>query len=80
MFEQTVLDNKTLLCIIFCRYHDELISNGLLVPLSGTIEGDKNSDGETTHYVTPKGVSSLVKHFINKSGKFIILSKNTCQS
>jgi hypothetical protein len=44
MFEQTVLDNKTLLCIIFCRYHDELISNGLLVPLSGTIEGDKNSD------------------------------------
>lgn len=49
-------------------YHDELISNGLLVPLSGTIEGDKNSDGETTHYVTPKGVSSLVKHFINKSG------------
>lgn len=52
------------------RYHDELISNGLLVPLSGTIEGE-NSDKDTVHYVTPTGVSSLVKHFLQKSGSIV---------
>lgn len=51
-------------------FHDELISNGLLTPLIGSIEGDRSA-GDTVHYVTPKGVSSLVKYFIKKSDSIL---------
>lgn len=53
-------------------YYDELVSAGVLVPLSSHVEGMKTQEG-TTHYVTPKGTSSIVKHFMkegNLSPKF----------
>ncbi|GFR78161.1 renalase-like [Elysia marginata] len=47
----------------------ELIQQGLLSHLTGKIEGPNSFDEPgAQHFVTPQGVSSLVKYFINKSG------------
>ncbi|XP_071808431.1 renalase-like [Asterias amurensis] len=50
-------------------YHQELLTNGLLQPLTATIDGARDSHYEqgTVHYVTPQGVSSIVKHFLKNS-------------
>ncbi|XP_071828743.1 renalase-like isoform X5 [Apostichopus japonicus] len=50
-------------------YYAELISVGLTQELSGGIEGIKSSryPANTKHYVTPQGISSIVKHFLMKS-------------
>lgn len=49
--------------------YSELIEQGLLSRLSGKIEGPNNFDEPgAQHFVTPQGVSSLVKYFIKKSG------------
>ncbi|XP_022112095.1 renalase-like [Acanthaster planci] len=50
------------------RYHEELISNGVLVPFEGRIEGSKESEPGTLNFVTPNGSSSIVKHFLQTSG------------
>ncbi|XP_063968829.1 renalase-like isoform X1 [Lytechinus pictus] len=52
------------------RYYKDLTEAGLIQPLSGKIEGikEKYVNPETKNYVTPKGISSIVKHFIQKSG------------
>ena len=49
------------------RYYDELLSAGVLVPLTSHVEGMRTSEEGTTHYVTPKGTSSIVKHFIKEA-------------
>ncbi|XP_038060031.1 renalase-like isoform X2 [Patiria miniata] len=49
-------------------YHGELISNGVLKPLEGIIEGAVESAQGTLHYVSPNGTSSIVKHFLKNSG------------
>lgn len=51
------------------RYYSELLSVGLTQELSGGIEGIKSSryPPNTKHYVTPQGISSIVKHFLKKS-------------
>ena len=43
-------------------------NKGLLSPLTSDIEGRKASDSGTIDYVMPKGSSSIVKHFFEKSG------------
>ncbi|XP_011662386.2 renalase isoform X2 [Strongylocentrotus purpuratus] len=52
------------------RYYKDLLEAGLIHSLSGKIEGIKGKyfNPETKNYVTPKGISSIVKHFIKKSG------------
>lgn len=52
---------------ILSRLYEELLSQKVLEPLSASIEGDRSS-ADTKHFVTPDGVSSLVKHFLGKSG------------
>lgn len=49
------------------RPYAELIENGVLKQFNGTIEGHNNSAEGTKHFVTPTGVGSLVKHYLNKS-------------
>eukprot|EP00095_Tigriopus_kingsejongensis_P010837 maker-scaffold332_size203095-snap-gene-1.19 protein:Tk10837 transcript:maker-scaffold332_size203095-snap-gene-1.19-mRNA-1 annotation:"hypothetical protein DAPPUDRAFT_327763" len=48
-------------------FHEELVSAGLLKPLTADIAGHRSKDSGMTNYVTPKGVSSLVKHYFTKS-------------
>ena len=45
-------------------------SHGILTPMQGQIEGQNNFDEPgAEHFVTPKGVSSLVKYFLEKGSK-----------
>ncbi|XP_076069546.1 renalase-like isoform X2 [Oratosquilla oratoria] len=45
-------------------YYDDLVHDGVLVPLRCKLLGMKAMEEGTQHYVTPSGVSSIVKHFI----------------
>lgn len=55
-----------------CRFHEELISAGILTPLRSEIEGNRSRDPSVSHHVAPQGVSSIVKHFLNQSGTGVI--------
>ncbi|XP_040922639.1 renalase [Toxotes jaculatrix] len=48
-------------------FYSELLSSGVLQPLHGLIEGLKQKD-DSKNYVTPLGMSSVVKHFLSESG------------
>lgn len=50
-----------------CRFYQELLSCGLLQPLEGRVEGLRDQD-QVQNYVTPQGMSSLVRHFLSQSG------------
>merc|ERR1711976_72429 len=47
--------------------YEELQSQELLKPFQGSIEGENQYSEGTEHYVTPKGIGSLLKHFLKKS-------------
>lgn len=51
------------------KLYDELLANQVLVPLSGTIEGERKDLARTVleNYVAPHGINSVVKHFLNNS-------------
>ncbi|XP_073345705.1 renalase isoform X2 [Pagrus major] len=46
--------------------YSELLSAGVLQPLDGLVEGLRQRDG-STDYMTPLGMSSVVKHFLSES-------------
>jgi len=48
-------------------YFDELTTNGLLIPLSHDIQGQRPNPSGSEDFVTPKGCSSIVKHFFAKA-------------
>lgn len=48
-------------------YYDELLGAGVLVPLNSHVEGMRTTEEGTTHFVTPKGSSSIVKHFLKEA-------------
>ncbi|CAH1795511.1 unnamed protein product [Owenia fusiformis] len=47
--------------------HSQLIEGDILQPLTITPEGSRSHAEGTCHYVTPGGVSTLVKYFLKKS-------------
>ncbi|XP_064627147.1 renalase-like [Lineus longissimus] len=49
-------------------FHEELLSSGVLQPLTGVIEGDNNlmPDG-TLNYTAPGGIGAIPKHFLKQS-------------
>lgn len=49
-------------------FHEELMSQGLLKPSTCVIENDKFGGEDIKQYVTPAGVSSLVKYFVKQAG------------
>lgn len=57
------------------EYYSELEKLGLLRPLTGLIEGDDRHSADSKHFSTPAGVSSLVKHFLKKSGATVEYNK-----
>ncbi|XP_038599912.1 renalase [Tachyglossus aculeatus] len=48
-------------------FYDELLANGVLKPLTSSIEGMVVKEGER-NFVAPQGVSSIVKYFLQESG------------
>lgn len=58
-------------------WYSELLSVGILQPLNSLIEGQRNSDG-SQNYVTPLGMSSVVKHFLSESGTGPPVCSSTC--
>ncbi|XP_015256723.1 PREDICTED: renalase [Cyprinodon variegatus] len=54
------------------NFYAELLSAGLLQPLTCHIEGLQHKEGNKD-YVTPLGMSSLVKHFLSESGADVFL-------
>lgn len=48
-------------------HYNELTEKGVLQRLSLDIEGHQDKVPGTKHYVTPDGVSTLVKHYLNKA-------------
>lgn len=48
-------------------YYDELLGAGILAPLNSRVEGMRTIAEGTTNYVTPKGSSSIVKHFLKEA-------------
>lgn len=67
-----VLATLTLIILCCFRFYEELELEGVLKPMTSVIDGDSRQDDGTKHYVPPRGMSSLVKHFVNKSGKSYI--------
>ncbi|ELT99581.1 hypothetical protein CAPTEDRAFT_156960 [Capitella teleta] len=51
--------------------YNDLLQNGFLSPMRGSIEGENPYDDDATHYVTPKGSGSIVKHFLEAAGAAI---------
>ncbi|KAL8616862.1 hypothetical protein ACOMHN_041781 [Nucella lapillus] len=50
------------------QLYSDLQSQGLLAPLKGQIEGPNRFDQDgAQHFVTPQGVSSLVKHYLQQA-------------
>ncbi|XP_070708149.1 renalase [Pempheris klunzingeri] len=48
-------------------FYSELLSSGVLQPFDSLVEGLKHKDG-SRDYMTPLGMSSVVKHFLSESG------------
>ena len=55
--------------------YKELQENRILTELSEPLEGDRSEEG-TKHFVTPNGINSLVKFYLQKSGTNKFKSKS----
>ena len=49
------------------QLYEELISNETFVPFSGRIDGERDDLKTPEQYVSPKGMNSITKHFLQKS-------------
>ncbi|XP_055031548.1 renalase isoform X3 [Misgurnus anguillicaudatus] len=52
---------------IHSSFYEELLAQDILKPLVAPVEGMMLKDDGIVNYVTPRGVSSIVKHYLNKS-------------
>ncbi|XP_017654801.1 renalase isoform X2 [Nannospalax galili] len=48
-------------------FYQELLAHGILTPLTSPIEGMQEEEGDC-NFVAPHGVSSIIKHYLQKSG------------
>lgn len=53
-------------------FYKELLSHGILKPLSSPIEGTKGKEGDC-NFVAPQGFSSIIKYYLKKSGAEVLL-------
>ncbi|XP_026993483.1 renalase isoform X2 [Tachysurus fulvidraco] len=49
-------------------FYQELLTHGVLKPLEATVVGMMAMEEGTEHYVTPSGMSSIVKHYLKEAG------------
>ncbi|XP_072279368.1 renalase isoform X1 [Pyxicephalus adspersus] len=59
-------------------FHNELVTKGILKPLSAVVEGMVMKDG-SYNLVTPHGVSSIVKHYLSQSGADVYYERHVTQ-
>ncbi|XP_054839201.1 renalase isoform X1 [Eublepharis macularius] len=59
-------------------FYEDLLSHGVLKPLTATIEGMTIKEG-VENFVTPQGISSIVKHYLNESGADIFYEHHVTQ-
>ncbi|KAM4702681.1 renalase [Rhinophrynus dorsalis] len=59
-------------------FYDELLARGIFKPLSAVVEGMVMKDG-SYNLVTPRGVSSIVKHYLNQSGADVFFERHVTQ-
>ncbi|XP_068113605.1 renalase isoform X2 [Hyperolius riggenbachi] len=59
-------------------FHDELVAEGILKPLSAVVEGMVMKDG-SSNLVTPLGVSSIVKYYLKQSGADVQYERHVTQ-
>lgn len=57
------------------NFYTELLNAGILKPLDCLIEGLQHKD-DNRNYVTPLGMSSVVKHFLSQSGADLCLDRH----
>ncbi|XP_051959261.1 renalase-like isoform X2 [Xyrauchen texanus] len=57
---------------IHSSFYEELLAHGILKPLIAPVEGMMFKEEETVNYVTPSGVSSIVKHYLKESGAEVL--------
>uniref|UniRef100_A0A670HN55 Amine oxidase domain-containing protein n=1 Tax=Podarcis muralis TaxID=64176 RepID=A0A670HN55_PODMU len=48
-------------------FYEDLLTHGVLRPLTAPIEGMQMKEG-AENFVTPEGISSIVKHYLKESG------------
>ncbi|KAJ7414530.1 hypothetical protein BTVI_40903 [Pitangus sulphuratus] len=52
-------------------FYEELLSHGVLKPLTAPVEGMVVREG-SCNYVAPQGISSVVKYYLKQSGKVVV--------
>ncbi|XP_062859258.1 renalase isoform X2 [Trichomycterus rosablanca] len=57
-------------------FYEELLGNGIFKPLEATVEGMMMKDEGSINYVTPLGVSSIVKHYLKESGAEVLYGQH----
>ncbi|XP_041939454.1 renalase isoform X2 [Alosa sapidissima] len=57
-------------------FYEELLAHGILCPLVSSVEGMMSREEGLTNYVTPKGVSSIVKHYLKESGAEVFYDRH----
>ncbi|XP_033840778.1 renalase [Periophthalmus magnuspinnatus] len=55
--------------------YEELISAGVLVPMSCSVEGLQQKD-QSENFISPKGISHIVKHFLQQSEAEVQLQRH----
>uniref|UniRef100_A0A669QNP6 Renalase, FAD dependent amine oxidase n=1 Tax=Phasianus colchicus TaxID=9054 RepID=A0A669QNP6_PHACC len=56
-------------------FYEELLSHGILEPLSARIEGLVEKEG-SCDYVAPQGISSVVKYYLRQSGADVFYERH----
>ncbi|XP_029465685.1 renalase isoform X2 [Rhinatrema bivittatum] len=57
------------------RFYDELLAHGICTPLSAPVKGMSLKEG-SHNYVTPRGASSIVNHYLKESGAEIFYDRH----
>ncbi|KAK9400664.1 renalase [Crotalus adamanteus] len=59
-------------------FYEDLFSHGVLKPLTAPVKGMVVKEG-VDNFVTPKGISSIVKHYLNKADADIFYNHHVTQ-
>ncbi|XP_078499010.1 renalase isoform X2 [Lissotriton helveticus] len=59
-------------------FYDEMLTQGILKPLTAPVEGMVMKKG-SENFVTPKGISSIVKHYLQQSGAAVFYEHHVTQ-
>ncbi|ROL48453.1 Renalase [Anabarilius grahami] len=61
---------------IHSSFYEELLAQDILKPLIAPVEGMMSKEEGIVNYVTPHGVSSIVKHYLKESGAEVLYDRH----